>query len=89
MQKENQKNMGQHIGQLSKDAQELMAATADVAGEKVQQARQRLGEALEQAKEMGEEQMHKADQAIRQNPYPAIALAAGLGALMGVLMSRK
>jgi len=81
--------VGHHIGQLSEDAQALMAATADVAGEKVQEARERLGAALEQAKEFGEDMRDKADHAIRENPYPALAIAAGVGAVLGILFARK
>ena len=39
------------MGQLAEDARALMAATADVAGEKVSEARKRLAAALERAKE--------------------------------------
>ena len=41
------------MGQLAEDASALMAATADVAGEKVSEARKRLAVALERAKEIG------------------------------------
>ena len=40
------------MGQLAEDARALMAATADVAGEKVGEARKRLAAALEGAKEI-------------------------------------
>ena len=40
------------MSQLADDARALMAATADVAGEKVGEARQRLAAALESGKEM-------------------------------------
>jgi len=38
------------MGTLAEDAHALMAATADVAGEKVAEARERLSVALENAK---------------------------------------
>ena len=41
------------IGALAEDARALMTATADVAGEKVGEARKRLAAALERAKEIG------------------------------------
>ena len=37
------------IGALAEDARALMSATADVAGEKVGEARKRLADALERA----------------------------------------
>ena len=40
------------LGQLAEDARALMAATADVAGEKVGEARKRLAAALERAREI-------------------------------------
>ena len=71
-----------------------MAATADVAGEKVSDARKRLAAALERAKEIGGRVRDKAvagakvaDQAIRENPYQAIAIGVGVGALIGYLLA--
>ena len=40
------------MGTLAEDARALMAATADVAGEKVGEARKRLAAALESGKEI-------------------------------------
>ena len=40
------------VGQLADDARAFMAATADVAGEKVVEARKRLAIALERSKEI-------------------------------------
>ena len=39
------------MGRLAEDAQALMAATVDVAGEKVTEARKRLAAALERGKQ--------------------------------------
>jgi len=44
--------MNNEMGQLADDARALMTATADVAGEKVADARKRLAAALDSAKEM-------------------------------------
>jgi len=40
------------MGSLAEDARALMVATADVAGEKVKEARERLAEALDSAKDL-------------------------------------
>jgi ElaB/YqjD/DUF883 family membrane-anchored ribosome-binding protein len=84
------------IGTLAEDARALMAATADVAGEKVGQARNRLASALERAKEIAGNVRDKAvagakvtDQTIRENPYQAIAIGVGVGALIGFLVARR
>jgi ElaB/YqjD/DUF883 family membrane-anchored ribosome-binding protein len=83
-------------GTLAEDARELMAATADVAGEKVSAARKRLAAALERGKEIAGNVRDKAvagakitDQAIRENPYQAVAIGVGVGVLVGYLLARR
>ncbi len=84
------------IGSLAEDARALMAATADVAGEKVSEARNRLSAALERAKEIAGNVRDKAvagakvtDQTIRENPYQAIAIGVGVGAIIGYILARR
>ena len=84
------------IQQLAEDAQALMAATADVAGDKVAAARKRLATALESAKELASNVRDKAvagakvaDQKVRENPYQAIAIGVSLGAVIGYLIGRR
>ena len=84
------------IGQLAEDARALMSATADVAGEKVGEARKRLADALERAKEIAGNVRDKAvagakaaDEAVREHPYQAIAIGVGVGALIGFLVARR
>lgn len=86
----------QDLGQLAEDASALMAATADVAGEKVSEARKRLALALERAKEMAGRVRAKAvegakaaDVAVHEHPYQAIAIGVGVGALVGYLLARR
>ncbi len=74
------------MGTLADDARALMAATADVAGEKVSEARKRLADALERGKEVYGAQA--ADQAVREHPYQAIGIALGVGALIGYCLAR-
>jgi len=84
------------LGTLAQDAHALMTATADVAGEKVGEARKRLAVALERAKEMAATVREKAvagakvaDQAVHEHPYQAIAIGVGVGALIGFLVARR
>ena len=84
------------IGSLAEDARALMAATADVAGEKVGEARNRLSAALERAKEIAGNVRDKAvagakvtDQTIRENPYQSIAIGVGVGAIIGYILARR
>ncbi|HEV2436391.1 MAG TPA: DUF883 family protein [Verrucomicrobiae bacterium] len=81
---------------LAADARALMAATADVAGEKAGEARKRLAAALERGKEIYGRVKGKAvkgakatDRVVREHPYQAIALGAGLGAVIGYLVARR
>jgi ElaB/YqjD/DUF883 family membrane-anchored ribosome-binding protein len=73
-----------------------MAATADVAGEKVGEARKRLAAALERAKEIGGHVRDEAvagakaaDEAVHDHPYRAIAMGVGVGAIIGFLLARR
>ncbi len=83
------------VGQLAEDARALMAATADVAGEKVGEARKRLAAALDSAKHIAANVRDKAvagakvaDKTVRENPYQAIAIGVGVGAIIGYLVAR-
>jgi ElaB/YqjD/DUF883 family membrane-anchored ribosome-binding protein len=84
------------VSTLAEDARALMAATADVAGEKVGEARKRLAAALENGKEIYGRVRDKAvegakatDQAVHEHPYQAIGIALGVGALIGYLAARR
>ena len=84
------------LSTLAEDARALMAATADVAGEKVSEARRRLAAALENGKELYGRVRDKAvegakatDEAVHEHPYHAIGIALGVGALIGSLAARR
>src|ERR1035438_7038821 len=83
-------------GTLAEDARALMAATSEVAGEKVGEARKRLAAALERAKEIAGRVRDKAvegakatDKAVHEHPYQAIAIGVGVGVLVGYLLARR
>ena len=84
------------MGTLAEDARALMTATADVAGEKVGDARKRLAAALERGREIADQVRDKAvagakaaDEAVHEHPYRAIAIGVGVGALIGYLIARR
>ena len=84
------------LGSLAEDARALMAATADVAGEKVGEARNRLAAALERGKEIYGRVKDKAiegakatDEAVHEHPYQAIGIALGVGVILGYLVARR
>ena len=87
---------GNDMGTLAEDARALMAATADVAGDKVSEARKRLAAALESGKELygrvRDKTVEKAkavDETVREHPYHAMGVAFGVGVLLGVLVNRR
>lgn len=89
-------DIGQDLGRLAEDARALIAATADVAGDKVGEARKRLSVALENGEELYRRARERAiegakvtDAAIHRHPYQAIAIGVGVGALIGYLVARK
>jgi len=85
---------------LADEARALLDATAQVADEKVTEARKRLTEALASAKEYAQDSYYRAEEkakasarqadiAIRNHPYESIAMALGIGTVLGLLLSRR
>jgi ElaB/YqjD/DUF883 family membrane-anchored ribosome-binding protein len=81
------------------DAEELLRATANQAGERVAAARKRIEESLGEGKktlseaeelllDKTEEVAKAADDYVRQNPWSAVGIAAGIGLFLGLLARR-
>lgn len=81
------------------DAEELLRATAGQAGEKVSAARERIQENLAAAKERlaaaqdavlarTKEAAKVTDEYVHDNPWKAVGAAAGVGLIIGMLISR-
>jgi ElaB/YqjD/DUF883 family membrane-anchored ribosome-binding protein len=82
------------------DAEEILRATAGVAGEKMAELRERIGERLLDAKARLEEAEAlvidktkaaalAADDYVQHNPWQAVGIAAGVGLLLGALIARR
>jgi ElaB/YqjD/DUF883 family membrane-anchored ribosome-binding protein len=82
------------------DAEALLAATAGQTGEKIEQLRARAKESLAAARDRlrdaGTEVQQRAkaaakstDEYVHENPWTAIAIAAGIGFLVGSLTTRR
>jgi ElaB/YqjD/DUF883 family membrane-anchored ribosome-binding protein len=82
------------------DADALLRATAGQAGEKVQQARARAEETVRQARERLEiaqedialrarEVADQADRYVRDNPWRAVGVAAGVAFVIGLILGRR
>jgi ElaB/YqjD/DUF883 family membrane-anchored ribosome-binding protein len=82
------------------DAEELLKATASVAGEQANIARTRVKDSLGDAKvrlaaaeeaavARAKEAAHVTDEFVHDHPWKAIGLAAGIGLLVGLLVGRR
>ena len=85
---------------LLKDAQELFREASEVTGEKAEELRAKglvlLDTAMEKAQEAqavalekGKAAAQGADEFVHQNPWKAVAISAGVGMLIGMLVARK
>jgi ElaB/YqjD/DUF883 family membrane-anchored ribosome-binding protein len=82
------------------DAEALLSATAGQAGERIQKARERATETITAARERlvdAQEEVTKrareaakdTDRYVRDNPWQAVGIAAGIAFVIGVLVSRR
>ena len=85
---------------VMEDAEALLQATAAQTGDRVdgirarareslQQARSRLKEAEGEAVEHVRAAAATADEYVRENPWQVVGVAAGVGLLLGLLISRR
>ncbi|OGS91812.1 MAG: hypothetical protein A2Z95_07835 [Gallionellales bacterium GWA2_60_18] len=81
------------------DAEELLRATAGQAGEKMAVARERIQENLAAAKERmiaaeqavvanAKQAARATDDYVHENPWKAVGIGAGVGLIIGMLISR-
>ncbi|HXU42429.1 MAG TPA: DUF883 family protein [Burkholderiales bacterium] len=82
-------NMMKDLRAVLADAEELLRATADEAGPKVQEVRARAEESLRAAREHLKSAGGELDSQVRANPWAAVGIAAGVGLVVGILLSRK
>ena len=88
--------LAKEIKKIAHDAEDLIKATADDVSDKAREARARLMDAVESAKDSCERLQEKAvagakvtDKTIRDHPYESIGIAFGIGLLIGVLVGRR
>lgn len=82
------------------DAEELLKASANQAGEKFSVARQKIEQSLVEGKKSladaekllikkSKEAADVADDYVRENPWGAVGIAAGIGIVLGLLIRRS
>ncbi len=71
------------------DAEELLKVTADQGGAKVAEVRARTEESLRAARARLEDAGRKLDDQVREHPWTAVGIAAGIGLIVGILVGRK
>ena len=85
---------------LTTDTEELLRATANQTGERASAARARVEKRLRKAKEAVDKlrddvlessraAAETADRTVRDHPWESVAVAAGVGFILGVLTSRR
>jgi ElaB/YqjD/DUF883 family membrane-anchored ribosome-binding protein len=94
------RDAGNDMKALVRDAQSLLSAATALTGNKAEELRERgmelLDQALgkagryqDQAVVRGKELARTADVYVKDNPWRTVAVAAGVGLLLGVILGRK
>ena len=82
------------------DADEILRASANIAGEKVSELRERIQDRLRDAKlrladaeaalvDKTKAAARATDDYVHDNPWKAVGIAAGVGLLLGVIIGRR
>jgi ElaB/YqjD/DUF883 family membrane-anchored ribosome-binding protein len=82
------------------DAEALLRATSSQTGERIQEVRAKAEQSLQQARarlgDLEREALRRAQEVadategyVRDNPWQSIGIAAGVGLLVGLLLSRR
>jgi ElaB/YqjD/DUF883 family membrane-anchored ribosome-binding protein len=88
------------LRRVVEDAETLLRQTANLAGDGIEDARERATDSLRSARErisaLEDEVLGKArdaarqtDRYVRDNPWQSVGIAAGVGLILGVLISRR
>jgi ElaB/YqjD/DUF883 family membrane-anchored ribosome-binding protein len=70
-------------------AEELLRATAGEHGERMDEIRARTEQSLRVARERLEVVGSQLDDQVREHPWAAVGIAAGIGLVLGILLGRK
>ena len=96
----NKQKLVEDLKTVVADAEEILRATAGVAGEKMAELRERVSTRLNDAKlrladaeaivvDKTRAAARVTDEYVRENPWQAVGVAVGIGFLIGVIVSRR
>jgi len=82
------------------DAEDLLRATASQAGEKISAAREKVQDSLDRARaglgniedvvmDTGKQVARATDEYVQDNPWQAVGIAAAVGLVIGLLISKR
>ncbi len=71
------------------DAEDLLKATADQTGERIEKVRARAEESLRAARARLRDGGVQLDDQVHKHPWTAVGVAAGIGLVLGILLARK
>ena len=71
------------------NAEDLLKATADQGGEQIARIRARAEESVRVARARIKDVGGELDAQVRENPWNAVGIAAGIGLVLGILLARK
>jgi ElaB/YqjD/DUF883 family membrane-anchored ribosome-binding protein len=71
------------------DAEELLKATAGQSGERIEKVRGRAEQSLRIARERMQAAGQSVQDNVTENPWTAVGIAAGVGLIAGILLSRR
>jgi ElaB/YqjD/DUF883 family membrane-anchored ribosome-binding protein len=96
----NRDKLAQDMKTVIADAEELLRATANQAGERIAIARERIQDSMHEAKvklaeaeavllDRSKQAARYADEYVHDNPWHAVGVAVGIGILLGLILTRR
>jgi ElaB/YqjD/DUF883 family membrane-anchored ribosome-binding protein len=82
-------NSGDPVSSAARSAEQAATSTAERISDSLEQGRAALADVQSYLTEKTRECMHTTDSYVRDNPWQAIGIAAGIGLVVGMLIRRR
>jgi ElaB/YqjD/DUF883 family membrane-anchored ribosome-binding protein len=89
MDRSRENNSGESMAQGVRSVGETAASAAQRVGDNLEQGRAALSDLQARVSEQARECMRTTDSYVRDNPWQAVGIAAGLGLVIGLLIGRR